>query len=156
MWYDTGGVELANSCLRYSSSLVTYSEGQATCPTLGTGVHLLTWRQVCEHARSRHRCSSLRDGLLWSLARTAASYATVHFFWGVPMVAAYADRRRDVVGYRPAVNSLASQHEGAVLVGRGHSRQQQPSMGLVPGGWHPGGQPELWVRRLQRLGGWTA
>jgi hypothetical protein len=46
VWFDTAGVEGTHSCLRFVAGALSWSNSNARCAAMGTGVHLVTSRQV--------------------------------------------------------------------------------------------------------------
>ena len=53
VWYDTSGVELANSCLKTGTTPANYPAAQSFCASQANGTHLVTWRQVCLYIAAR-------------------------------------------------------------------------------------------------------
>jgi hypothetical protein len=52
VWYDTTGVETANSCVKYYSDTKNWTQSRDACAATATGAHLLSSRQVCSERAS--------------------------------------------------------------------------------------------------------
>jgi hypothetical protein len=51
VFYDTLGIEGTNSCIKYFGTTMKWGDANSYCNSLGSGVHLLTSKQVSHGGR---------------------------------------------------------------------------------------------------------
>jgi hypothetical protein len=143
VWYDTTGVETANSCVKFYSNALDWVSSRDACAAVATGVHLATFRTVSTAHTARGRsvaaCTDVgSDFVCYFVGEATAGSMKSWCVWHGVVHCADGIHRGVTAPSQRLANDLRAELRWWL-----QGPRRQPAHRVVMGGQHPGDSNEL-------------